>query len=87
MSSENEHQDKPMNRPCSCMEIMQSVIDGEATEGQMDFFRQHIEECSSCSGHYRVETTLQELVRSKCCGDHPPADLAEKIKNEISKLS
>jgi len=46
-----------------------------------------MKECACCSGNYRVETTLQELVRSKCCGSHPPPDLAEKIKNEISKLS
>ena len=69
------------------MEIMQSVIDGEASEEQVIFFRQHMEGCPSCSGNYRVETTLQELVRSKCCGGHPPEGLAEKIKNEISKLS
>lgn len=87
MSSENEYHDEPVNQSCSCMEMMQAVIDGEASEEQLIFFRQHMQGCPSCSGHYRVETTLQELVRSKCCGDHPPADLAEKIKNEISKLS
>jgi mycothiol system anti-sigma-R factor len=85
MNSENRGEQ--LYQPCSCMEMMQSVIDGEASEEQMIFFRQHMNECASCSGNYRVETTLQELVRSRCCGSHPPQGLAEKIKNEISKLS
>jgi len=85
MNSENR--DEQLNQSCSCMQMMQSVIDGEASEDQMVFFNRHMKECASCSGNYRVETTLQELVRSKCCGSHPPPDLAEKIKNEISKLS
>ena len=87
MNKEDLADHSPFGKSCSCIEMLQSVIDGEATEAQILYFRQHMEGCTPCSKNYQLDTTLQTLIRSKCCGGHPPEDLADQIKSQIRKLS
>lgn len=87
MKTEDQNQSAPFDKGCTCMEMLQSVVDGQATQEQMAYFQQHMQHCAQCSTNYQLDTTLQLLVKNKCCGDHPPADLAEKIKDQIRKLS
>lgn len=86
MNKEDLADHSPFGTSCSCIEMLQSVIDGEATEAQILYFRKHMESCDPCSNNYRLDTTLQALIRSKCCGGNPPEDLSDQIKDQIRKL-
>jgi len=87
MNKEDLADHSPFGKSCSCMEMLQTVIDGAATEAQIVYFQKHMEGCASCSNNYQLDTTLQTLIRSKCCGSNPPEDLADQIKAQIRKLS
>jgi mycothiol system anti-sigma-R factor len=69
----------------SCMEMLQAIIDGDATHEQQVKFKEHIDECMPCYKKYNLEITIKELVKSKCCGNGAPPDLIDSIKNHIKQ--
>lgn len=87
MNTEEPDKENTAGTNCSCAELLQIVVDGQANEEQVLYFRQHMENCPGCSSSYRIDTTLRTMVRTRCCGDQPPSDLAEKIKDQIRRIS
>jgi mycothiol system anti-sigma-R factor len=87
MNTEEQEKESFAGNSCSCSELLQAVIDGQATEEQVIYFQQHMEECSGCSSSYHVDTTLRSLVRVKCCGNPPPSDLIDQIREKIRNIS
>ena len=71
---------------CNCMDMIQLVIDGEASQDQINFFRNHLQECSTCANNYSVDVTIQHLVKSTCCGGQAPQELIEKIRAQLNRL-
>lgn len=71
---------------CNCMDMMQLVLDGEASPEQIDFFRNHVQQCTTCANNYSVDATIQHLVKSTCCGGQPPQELIEKIRAQLNRL-
>lgn len=86
MNSEQINHLTPFGSNCSCMEMLQSVVDNQATEEQLLYFKQHLEGCAPCSANYRLDTMVKTLVQSRCCAGRPPEDLIDKIKEKINKL-
>lgn len=87
MKTEDQLNNNPEGKSCSCGELLQVVVDGQASEEQILYFKQHIEECPGCHSTYRIDTTIQSLIRSKCCGSQPPVDLIDQIKEKIRHIS
>lgn len=68
----------------SCMEMLQSILDGEATPEQKDYFKQHMDHCLPCYKSYNLDMALKELLKTKCCGGAAPDDLVAQIKAKIN---
>lgn len=75
-------------RNCSdkkdCMEMLQLIIDGEASPTQKAHFREHLDQCMPCYRHYHLEMAIRELLKVKCNHEAPP-ELVESIKMKISQ--
>lgn len=75
----------PEGKKLSCMEMLQLVLDGDATPEQQHQFKAHLDECMPCYKSYSLEVTLKMLIKSKCNGNGAPPELVERIKNQISQ--
>lgn len=85
MSNSDQSQ---MKQDCSnkrdCLEMLQLILDGEATHEQKEhFLKHHLDECLPCYKNYHLELKIKELLKTKCCGGQAPSDLVEQIKNKI----
>ncbi len=76
-----------MKKNCSnqreCLEMLQLILDGEATPEQKANFKSHVDECMPCFQHYHFDQAIKELLKLKCTHD-APTDLITSIKNKIS---
>lgn len=71
----------------TCMEMLQEMLDGDATTEQKDRFKAHMEACMPCYKTYNLELTIRELLKTKCGGNGAPPELIERIKSNISQNS
>lgn len=69
----------------SCMELLQLILDGDATPEEQQQFKTHLDECMPCFQSYSVDLTVRTLLKSKCSGNGAPPELIEKIKIQISQ--
>jgi len=67
----------------SCMEMLQSILDGEATSEQKKYFKEHMDHCLPCYKEYNLDMAIKELLQTKCCGGNCPEDLVAQIKSKI----
>jgi mycothiol system anti-sigma-R factor len=70
---------------CSCMEMLQQMLDREVTSEQQEYFNQHLDNCLPCYKTYDLEMTIKELLKSKCCGGDVPSDLIQGIQAQINQ--
>jgi len=68
-----------------CLDILNIVLDGEATEEQKEYLESHIDLCLPCLNDYKLEKTIKELLQSKCENPQVPTGLIEAIKSKISE--
>jgi anti-sigma factor (TIGR02949 family) len=78
-----------MKQDCSnqneCFEMLQLIIDGEATPEQKDhFLKEHLEQCMPCYKNYNLEIAIRQLLKTKCT-NHAPQDLVDSIKKKIAE--
>ena len=82
----NPEEDK-MKKNCSnqreCLEMLQLILDGEATPEQKANFKSHVDECMPCFQHYHFDQAIKELLKLKCSSLAPP-DLIDSIKSKIN---
>lgn len=76
---------KPDHSKPTCLEMLQTILDGEATHDQKEYFKTHMDHCMPCFKSYDFDMALKQLVQSKCCGGEAPSDLIQKIKNQIEQ--
>jgi mycothiol system anti-sigma-R factor len=67
-----------------CMEMLQLILDGEASSEQHQEFKVHMDHCRPCFRNYNVEMKIKELLKANCTGQAPP-ELIETIKKKISE--
>jgi mycothiol system anti-sigma-R factor len=72
-------------RKSNCMEMLQVILDGEASPEQKAYFKQHMDLCMPCFKGYELDMAIKQLVQSKCCGGDAPPDLVAQIKMQISQ--
>lgn len=66
-----------------CMEMLQLIVDGEASPEQKEhFLMHHLEECMPCYKNYHLEVALRELLKNKCTGQ-APQELIDSIKAKV----
>ena len=70
-----------------CMQMLQLIVDGEASPEQKEhFLKHHLEECMPCYKNYHLELKIRELLKTKCTGGCP-SEVAATIKNQINNPS
>ena len=66
-----------------CMEMLQLIVDGEASHEQKEhFLMHHLEECMPCYKNYHLEVAIRQLLKIKCTGQ-APQDLVDSIKAKV----
>jgi anti-sigma factor (TIGR02949 family) len=78
---------KNMKQDCDnkreCLQMLQLILDGEATSEQKDqFLKVHLEECMPCYKNYHLEVAIRELLKAKCSHE-APQELVDDIKSKV----
>jgi anti-sigma factor (TIGR02949 family) len=67
-----------------CMQMLQLIVDGEASPEQKEhFLKHHLEECMPCFKNYHLEVAIRQLLKSKCSGREAPQELVDSIKSKV----
>lgn len=66
-----------------CMEILQLMLDNEASKAEEDYVNMHLEKCLVCFEHYQLEKEIRELIKTKLRNLPVPIDLANQIRTQI----
>ena len=69
----------------TCMEMLQIILDDQATPEQREYFKLHMDQCMPCFKSYQLDMAIKELLKTKCCGGEAPKDLVHQIKNQIAQ--
>ncbi len=69
----------------TCLEMLQLILDGEATVDQQHYFKNHMDVCMPCFKSYSLDMSIKELLKSRCCGDPVPPGLVDQIKMQIGQ--
>jgi anti-sigma factor (TIGR02949 family) len=68
-----------------CLQMLQLILDGEATHEQKDhFLKEHLEQCMPCYKNYNLEMAIRQLLKTKC-NESAPQDLVESIKKKVTE--
>ena len=68
------------------VDILELIIDKEASAEQEQFFKSHIEGCAPCLDHYEIDEAMYQLIREKLEKKECKASLLDSIKSEINKI-
>lgn len=83
--SEQGHRKQDCPNKRECFEMLQLILDGEATPHQKDtFLKEHLEECMPCYKNYHLEVAIRQLLKTKCTGN-APQELVEDIKRKVAQ--
>lgn len=66
-----------------CLQILNLILDNEASEDEEIFFKSHIEKCMVCFAHYNVEKQIRQLLKTKLNHHKVPTALANDIRSKI----
>ena len=68
-----------------CVKNLYSVLDGEASKDQEDYFRSHINECSPCFNRFEIDKSVKEVLKLKVEHKEVPSNLISSIKNKLNQ--
>lgn len=71
----------------TCMEMLQLVLDGQATDEQVTYWKTHLGMCQPCYEKYNVDNAIKELIKSECCCSKIPQNVIEQISNRIKQIA
>jgi hypothetical protein len=77
----------PMKDHCEhqadCLKKIQAILDGGATEEEMEHFRRNIDVCQPCIKMHNLEKCIKEAlqgkIEKKCCPDKVAAAIRSQI--------
>ncbi|MFY0654181.1 MAG: zf-HC2 domain-containing protein [Cyclobacteriaceae bacterium] len=64
-------------------ELIQLVIDDEATKKEEAYLRRHLKMCLQCLDQYKIDQELKEVLRLKLQKLEVPEGLAETIRGKL----
>lgn len=68
-----------------CMEMLQLILDGEATDSDKDYYYSHMEKCMPCYRAYNLESAIRRILKTNLDKKQVPADLVDCIKSKIKE--
>lgn len=66
-----------------CIGLLEPVIDGEASDTEIQYLKNHIDQCAPCYQHYEIEKAVKEVVKYRIEKKEIPCDLIECIKSKL----
>jgi anti-sigma factor (TIGR02949 family) len=82
-SPDQSHMKQDCENKRECLEKLQQILDGEATQQQKDhFLKEHLDSCMPCYKSYHLEVAIRELLKSKCT-QHAPQELVDSIRKQV----
>lgn len=69
-----------------CSEVLAEVwlfLDHECDEKRRALLAQHLDECTPCLSEYGIDEKLKRLLAAKCGGEHAPAELKSRLRQQI----
>lgn len=71
----------------ACLKMIQAVLDGSASETEINHFKENLESCLPCIENYELEksikSSLQDKLEKKCC----PNSIVNQLKVKIGIAS
>ncbi|WP_375579195.1 hypothetical protein ABWH96_19680 [Marivirga tractuosa] len=71
----------------ACTELLELVIDGQATQEQHQKLMGHLEKCEYCREEYLLSKSIQESLKNHIKPNHTPSGLANSIQTKISETA
>lgn len=70
-------------------DLIQKVIDGQASEDELSLYNDVISKCSNCKckQYCEQELAIKNLLQTKLDRKRVPLDIIEKIKTRINKIT
>ncbi|GAB4397554.1 MAG: hypothetical protein OHK0053_14260 [Microscillaceae bacterium] len=91
MQSNTQPTMETKENPCedckTCLEVLQIVLDAEASPEEVVFVEEHIRTCENCHGCYQVDKALRETIRLKIEKISPPYELIHLIQSKITQIN
>ncbi|MGB3617345.1 MAG: hypothetical protein WBA12_04450 [Catalinimonas sp.] len=79
----NAPADKRADYETRCFELLHTVIDGEASAEEVDFFNTYSRECLPVYQLYQLDVAIKQLIASRLQKKRAPHGLIETIKSRI----
>lgn len=67
-----------------CLEIINLILDGEATKDQMEYFNSKIKCCQKSMAFYHLEKCVKDVIQKKIDNVPVPQDLINCIKTKLN---
>lgn len=83
---EHAHESSPFGN-ATCMEMLQLVVDGQATAEQVAYWKEHLGMCQPCYEKYQVDVAVLEKVKSECCCSKIPQSVIDELSTKIKKIA
>ncbi len=69
-----------------CSDVLAEVwlfLDHECDETRRELLAKHLDECEPCLSEYGLDEKLKRLLAAKCGGEHAPAELKDRLRQQI----
>ena len=68
-----------------CFQLLESILDGELVENGKEILQEKLAKCQPCFEHFHLEQAIREVLKTKCTKQPVPRELADSIRQMISK--
>ncbi len=69
-----------------CMKMVQLIVDGQASDEQINAFKLNMDKCLPCEKGYELEKCIKETMQLRLEKKCIPSNLIDCIKQKISML-
>ena len=69
-----------------CSQLLQLILDGQATPEQATQFQTHICSCQQCEDKYKIDTAIKEAVKKNCGCQQAPDELRATIQGVLKNI-
>ena len=70
-----------------CSELLDLVIDGQATKEQEVELMQHVAECEQCKKEFELSTSITNSLKKRLKKIATPKELSSQIESKITELA
>ena len=75
----------PTGEKPNCKQMLQVILDGQATAEQKEYFKMHMDLCKPCLKTYEIDMAIKEMLKTKCCCERVPAEAVDQLAKEIKQ--